>query len=549
MPETRETLAGRTVLAHRLAAAGINIIEHQRYPGLQQATYFAIGDDKPQTNISLSDNFLSDLPKTKEYQAAVDSYARAVAGRLKCGSPEVFYCRSRIAVRVSIEWPIQPAVANGVLSTFILFNATNQLDGKIAKCSMEVGHAFGHTTFDTLLQTVNSVRVAIDEGLINFYEPDVHQEVFQKANRQQQFAIRSQAEIEEFSAGKAYFLGFFAVEQPTEVWAADPWDAHYLGVTTKELLLAMRVLRARGLFEAGSSYEYVMPADKLLLTQSSTDNGEQSSFETQRSVSLATLPKKEELLADLEKILKRHPVSALLVIDLDHFKNVNDTKGHPAGDACLEQVVRTLASVVGRKGKIYRWGGDEFTVCLPDFSTDEARVTAERIRIQVEAAKPGGEIAVTTSIGVCATDRVESTSVKQILDFADKAMYQSKRSGKNRVTVWPAETTVTPAPPVAKPSKQAVKTQLTQFLKDGRQVQDGLHYSNFDSLRQKQEWEKRVEEYLQTNLDGSYAVRFQNPGHPPTAFPEGINAKMTAPWAETGARMAMLDRFIAELRD
>jgi hypothetical protein len=65
----------------------------------------------------------------------------------------------------------------------------------------------------------------------------------------------------------------------------------------------------------------------------------------------------------------------------------------------------------------------------------------------------------------------------------------------------------------------------------------------------KQEWEKRVEQYLEENLDGSYAIRFQNPGHPPTSFPEGINAKMTAPWAETGAQMAMLNRFLAELRD
>ena len=82
------------------------------------------------------------------------------------------------------------------------------------------------------------------------------------------------------------------------------------------------------------------------------------------------------------------------------FQSVNDTNGHPEGDACLDRVVSTLGDVVGRKGKIYRWGGDEFAVCLPDFSTEEAQVTADLIRRAVEQTKPGGEVTVTTSIGI-----------------------------------------------------------------------------------------------------------------------------------------------------
>ena len=76
-----------------------------------------------------------------------------------------------------------------------------------------------------------------------------------------------------------------------------------------------------------------------------------------------------------------------------------------------------------------------------------------------------------------------------------------------------------------------------------------MGYSNMDSLRQKQEWEQRVEKYLEKNLDVSFAVRFQTPGHPPTTYPDGINSKMMAPWADAGARMAMLNSFMAELRD
>src|SRR5712664_2996595 len=301
-----------------------------------------------------------------------------------------------------------------------------------------------------------------------------------------------QSEIEQFLKGKAYVLGFLAADEPGEVWAADPWDVQYLGVTKTELLLAMRVLRANGLLDAGSGLQYARPTDKLLAELSSEKKGEETLFQPQQKVSRLNLPTKEVLLKDMRTILERHPVSALLVIDLDNFKSVNDTLGHSGGDECLDLVVSTVVTVVGRRGRVYRWGsGDEFAVCLPDFSTEEAQVTAERIRRGIEEAKPGGEITVTTSIGVCASDRVESRSAKEILDYADKAMYQSKRSGKNCVTIWPIGTNlVRPATTVAKPSAQAVKAQLAQFLKEGREIQNGLHYSNIDSLRQKQEWEK-----------------------------------------------------------
>ncbi|HET6145509.1 MAG TPA: GGDEF domain-containing protein [Candidatus Acidoferrales bacterium] len=263
------------------------------------------------------------------------------------------------------------------------------------------------------------------------------------------------------------------------------------------------------------------------------------------------LPTKDALLRAIQDSLNRREPFAVLMIDLDNFKSVNDTNGHPAGDACLDSVVNTLADVVGRKGKLYRWGsGDEFVVLLPDFFTDEAKATAERIRRSVEHSKPGGDIAVSTSIGVCGTDHAGSQSAEEILDFADKAVYESKHSGKNRVTTWPlganaTESTTTPA----KPTKKVIRNQLAIFLKEAREIQNRLHYSNPDSLRQKQEWEQRVEKYLEESLDQSYSIRFQNPGYPVVTYPEGINAKMMAPWAETGARMTMLNNFMAELRD
>lgn len=151
---------------------------------------------------------------------------------------------------------------------------------------------------------------------------------------------------------------------------------------------------------------------------------------------LASLPNKEKLIADVNSFLTRKAGLALLVIDLDHFKNVNDTKGHQEGDDCLARVVKVIGSVLGRKGILYRWGGDEFAVALPDFSSKEAHGTAERIRGAVEQSKPGGDLPVTTSIGVSGVDQMTNGSAEDLLNTADKAMYKSKRQGKNRVTSW-----------------------------------------------------------------------------------------------------------------
>jgi len=96
---------------------------------------------------------------------------------------------------------------------------------------------------------------------------------------------------------------------------------------------------------------------------------------------IASLPNKERLIADVGSFLTRKAGIALLVIDLDHFKTVNDTKGHQEGDACLDRVVKTIGGVLGRKGILYRWGGDEFAVSLPDFSTEEATLQQNELEV------------------------------------------------------------------------------------------------------------------------------------------------------------------------
>ena len=127
---------------------------------------------------------------------------------------------------------------------------------------------------------------------------------------------------------------------------------------------------------------------------------------------------------------------AVVFVDLDNFKAVNDTRGHSAGNDCLATVAEVISGCIVGKGRLYRYGGDEFTVILQNAGIDEAAATAERIRRSIESARPGGEIEVTASVGVAASDQTGFDRPEKLLEAADKAMYQSKEGGKNRVTNW-----------------------------------------------------------------------------------------------------------------
>src|SRR5258708_21962554 len=149
MPEStrNETQLGIVDLTKGLAAAGLAIVEQNKMPG-REATYFAIGNSKHQTDIAIPREFLDDLLNTKEHQAAVDSYAHAVAGRLKCGSPEVFYCQSGSAIRASFRWPIQTGVCPSGFSSYVLMIVTKQQNAETANCASEIARSFSETESD-----------------------------------------------------------------------------------------------------------------------------------------------------------------------------------------------------------------------------------------------------------------------------------------------------------------------------------------------------------------------------------------------------------------
>ncbi len=129
---------------------------------------------------------------------------------------------------------------------------------------------------------------------------------------------------------------------------------------------------------------------------------------------------------------------AVLMLDIDHFKDFNDRNGHPAGDQALRSFARVLQFAVRDGDVAARYGGEEFVVMLPGASASEATVVAERIRSQVEATtielSPGHRDQMTVSIGVAVWPTDADERVK-LLEVADAALYRAKNSGRNRVVV------------------------------------------------------------------------------------------------------------------
>ncbi len=135
------------------------------------------------------------------------------------------------------------------------------------------------------------------------------------------------------------------------------------------------------------------------------------------------------------KLSKRHehPL-ALLVIDIDHFKDVNDSLGHQSGDKVLQQVVKIIQQTLRETDQIFRFGGEEFVALLNNTDIENARLIAERIRLNV-AMTPislkNEDVLITVSIGVSSLKCDDSEET--LLERADQSLYRAKDEGRNKV--------------------------------------------------------------------------------------------------------------------
>lgn len=141
------------------------------------------------------------------------------------------------------------------------------------------------------------------------------------------------------------------------------------------------------------------------------------------------------------QLLRRHIIRTLAdvgtlsaaVLDIDHFKSINDQHGHQAGDRVLREVARRMARTVRPSDFLCRWGGEEFLIIFPGMDAEGARAASERLRSEISGGPIAPSDRVTASFGV--TQLQKSDSLELLVKRADDALYQAKRGGRDQVVV------------------------------------------------------------------------------------------------------------------
>ncbi len=143
-----------------------------------------------------------------------------------------------------------------------------------------------------------------------------------------------------------------------------------------------------------------------------------------------------QLKAEVERSNRYNHPLALLLLDIDNFKKYNDSFGHLEGDKVLVRLGQVIKSCLRAMDSAYRYGGEEFTVILPETEAAEAATVAERIRAAVEALrfKPVKDVLISITVSVGVTEYIRGEEVSAFVQRADRAMYQSKDKGRNQVS-------------------------------------------------------------------------------------------------------------------
>ncbi|BBO74682.1 diguanylate cyclase response regulator [Desulfosarcina widdelii] len=199
-------------------------------------------------------------------------------------------------------------------------------------------------------------------------------------------------------------------------------DFVFKPVRFEELLLRLkRVLKERSL-----NHERIRMLDelkKLSITDGLTQLYNSRHFYSQ-------------LKGEIERCNRYEHKLSLLLLDIDNFKEYNDSYGHLEGDKILVRLGRVIRSCLRKMDTAYRYGGEEFTIILPDTDGDEARTVAERLRTAVssedftDGSRP--DVRITISIGV--TQYFQEEKIASFVQRADQAMYRSKQAGRNKVS-------------------------------------------------------------------------------------------------------------------
>ncbi|MFC1521447.1 diguanylate cyclase [Elusimicrobiota bacterium] len=148
----------------------------------------------------------------------------------------------------------------------------------------------------------------------------------------------------------------------------------------------------------------------------------------------------ELIKKELERARRYKRPLSVLIVDIDHYKHYNDTQGHEMGNVILKMIAQTLKETLRTEDTLSRYGGEEFGVLLPDTSTEQGFVVAERLRFNIESApfpgeekQPLGKLTVSIG-GATFPDNAETTQA--LIEYADQALYKSKSDGRNKLTFF-----------------------------------------------------------------------------------------------------------------
>lgn len=133
---------------------------------------------------------------------------------------------------------------------------------------------------------------------------------------------------------------------------------------------------------------------------------------------------------ELERSSRYQRTFSIILLDIDNFKKFNDTLGHLEGDKILKHVAKILTTQVRKIDSVGRYGGEEFLIILPETNVHDAKEISERLKNAIQK-----ETVVTVSMGL-ASNTAQSTTLEDLLSHADKALYEAKKNGKNRVEVY-----------------------------------------------------------------------------------------------------------------
>ena len=165
-----------------------------------------------------------------------------------------------------------------------------------------------------------------------------------------------------------------------------------------------------------------------------------------RTDELTALPNRRDMLRtidnEIQRVSRTRKPFCFIFIDIDHFKNVNDTYGHACGDEVLKHVASTIRNLLRKYDVLARYGGEEFLTLLPETDLEGARTVAERFRKTIEDANVifgKNTIKVTITLGVAEYDH--ALGADRSIQLADRALYEGKETGRNKVIAWNPERT------------------------------------------------------------------------------------------------------------